>query len=83
MHRGTDKSSCFLPLQKWHCDFCGTRNEVNITLEEVPMEEDTTFVMSPPTHAEEDLTRITIGADATLVFCLDTSGSMCTTTEVR
>ena len=55
---------------------------MNVTLEDVPMEEDTTFVMSPPIHAEKDLAGLKICAGATLVFCLDTSGSMCTTTEV-
>ena len=58
---------CFLS-QIWHCDFCGIKNKVNVTLEEVPIEEDTTFVMSPPIHAEKDLAGLKIDAGATLVL---------------
>ena len=58
-------------------------NKVDISPEAVPEDQDTSFVMSPPTHVEEDLTGCKMARDAILVFCVDVSGSMCTTTEVN
>ena len=69
--------------QSWECEFCGTVNKVDISPEAVPVDPDTSFVMSPPSHVEEDLTGCKMARDSILVFCVDVSGSMCMTTEVN
>ena len=58
-------------------------NKVDITPEAVPVDPDTSFIMSPPSHVEEDLTGCKMARDAILIFCVDVSGSMCATTEVN
>ena len=60
------------------CEFCGTRNEVDVVAEEIPKEEGALFKIAPATPAKTSMAR-----DSLVVFCMDTSGSMCVTTEVR
>ena len=60
------------------CEFCGTRNEVDVVAEEIPKEEGALFKITPATPAKTSIAR-----DSLVVFCMDTSGSMCVTTEVR
>ena len=64
----------------WKCEFCGENNLVDLEDEEIPKNEDTTFMLQPaPCTAVSGKT----GVDESLViFCVDTSGSMCVTTEV-
>ena len=64
----------------WKCEFCGENNLVDLEDEEIPKNEDTTFMLQPaPCTAASGKT----GVDESLViFCVDTSGSMCVTTEV-
>ena len=60
------------------CEFCGTKNEAVVIPEEVPQSEEVLFVGCAPGPAAN--------ADAKgglVVFCVDTSGSMGVTTEVR
>ena len=66
------------------CEFCGTKNEVDIVSEEIPITGETTYLLTPPitTKGAESATPTTGMEDALLVFCIDTSGSMCVTTEV-
>ena len=67
--------------QTWVCEFCATRNEVDIMLEEVPIQEDVTYMLMP---APSTTASGRSGMDESLVvFVVDTSGSMCVTTEVR
>lgn len=64
----------------WTCEFCTQRNIVDIEEEEVPTEEDVTFMLEP---APSTVASGPSGLDESLViFCVDTSGSMCVTTEV-
>lgn len=94
MHAGDPQScsSCGAILSKiskldvladakvWICEYCETRNVVDIEEEEKPQEPDVTYMLEPalsttasgPTGLDESL----------VVFCLDVSGSMCVTTEV-
>ena len=66
------------------CEFCGKRNEVDIVAEEIPTKPDTTFLVAPPPTV---VGAAGVGAagveEALVVFCIDVSGSMCVTTEVR
>ena len=69
----------------WVCEFCGTRNEVDAFPEELPTKMDTTFLVSPaPTVGGGAAGEGGAGMEeALVVFCIDVSGSMCVTTEVR
>ena len=66
------------------CEFCGTRNEVDIIPEEIPSKSDTTFIISPaPVSAVGGATGGSMSVeDSLVIFCIDISGSMCVTTEV-
>ncbi|KAH3747910.1 hypothetical protein DPMN_182345 [Dreissena polymorpha] len=64
----------------WTCEFCSTRNIVDIVPEEIPAQADVTFMLEP---ALSTMTSGPTGQDESLVvFCVDVSGSMCVTTEV-
>ena len=68
------------------CEFCNTRNTIDIMVpEEVPLKEEVLYMITPGTSTGAVATTA-IGStakDALVVFCVDTSGSMGTTTEVR
>lgn len=66
------------------CEFCGEHNEVDVVQEELPAKLDTTFLISPA-PAVEGRTGGGVSSmeEALVVFCIDISGSMCVTTEVR
>lgn len=68
----------------WVCEFCGTKNEVDIVAEEMPTSEETTYLLTPPiTSTGANSATSTAGIEQSLlVFCIDTSGSMGVTTEV-
>ena len=64
----------------WNCEFCKEDNKVDLEDEEIPKNEDTTFMLQPALCiAASGKT----GVDESLViFCIDTSGSMGVTTRV-
>ena len=69
----------------WVCEFCGTTNEVDIVAEEMPTSVETTYLLTPPVTSSTGAKSATSTAgieESLLVFCIDTSGSMCVTTEV-
>jgi len=71
-----------LDEELWLCEFCGTSNVADIVAEELPREEDTTYMIAPaPSNATQSLQGSGI-TDSVVVFCIDTSGSMGVTTEV-
>ena len=47
--------------------------------EEIPKENDVTFMLSPPTATDPSKS----SSQSMLIFCVDTSGSMAATTEVN
>lgn len=64
----------------WDCEFCDHRNSIDLEEEEIPTEEDVTFMLEP---ALSTTASGPSGMDeALVVFCVDISGSMCVTTEV-
>jgi len=63
----------------WMCEFCGTRNEVDVVAEEIPKEEGALFMIAPATSSVAKMAT----RGPLVVFCIDTSGSMSVTTEVR
>ena len=69
-----------LHSQKWVCEFCGTSKTVDLAPEEIPTEVDTTFLISTVGVAAQNVREAS--EESMVVFCIDTSGSMCVTTEV-
>ena len=68
------------------CEFCSTENEVDIAVpDEVPLKEEVLYMITPGASAGSSGAMVggQAGKDALVVFCIDTSGSMGTTTEVR
>ncbi|XP_005089421.2 circularly permutated Ras protein 1 [Aplysia californica] len=65
----------------WVCEFCDEANVVDVEEEEVPKVEDVTYLLRPAmTTSHSSMS----GLDQSLViFCVDTSGSMCVTTEIN
>ncbi|KNC53636.1 circularly permutated Ras protein 1 [Thecamonas trahens ATCC 50062] len=59
----------------WNCEFCGTGNEVELARPEIPTANSVDYVVSGMTVASD-------ARESNVVFCVDTSGSMCVTTEV-
>jgi hypothetical protein len=64
--------------QLWVCEFCYHRNVVNLEKEEVPTEEAVNYILEVPDQEQKKSS-----SDVSVVFCLDTSGSMCVTTPVK
>mmetsp|Transcript_33344 Transcript_33344/g.83779 ORF Transcript_33344/g.83779 Transcript_33344/m.83779 type:complete len:826 (-) Transcript_33344:85-2562(-) len=67
--------------QLWHCEFCGVVNELDLDPEEIPKEPSVDYVLVSPTAALDSAQAVDHG-EQLVVFCVDTSGSMCVTTEV-
>ena len=69
----------------WVCEFCNTKNKVDIVPEEVPLKEKVLYMITPGASAGSSgaMAGGQTGKGALVVFCIDTSGSMGTTTEVR
>ncbi|CAL1543139.1 unnamed protein product [Lymnaea stagnalis] len=73
-------SRVVLEKKEWPCEFCDELISVDIDLEEIPTSEDVTYLIEP---AMTTATSTMSGLDQSLViFCVDTSGSMCVTTEI-
>ena len=51
---------------------------MDVVAEEIPKEEGALFKITPATP-----TKTSVARDSLVLFCMDTSGSMCVTTEVR
>ena len=55
---------------------------MDLVPEEMPSEEDTTYLLTAAGVAQQDVGGVS-SEESMVVFCIDTSGSMCVTTEVR
>eukprot|EP00826_Nyctotherus_ovalis_P001723 TRINITY_DN102_c0_g1_i1.p1 TRINITY_DN102_c0_g1~~TRINITY_DN102_c0_g1_i1.p1 ORF type:complete len:608 (-),score=168.84 TRINITY_DN102_c0_g1_i1:19-1842(-) len=58
--------------QIWNCEFCLNANEVQMEEEELPKEDQLMYVLEPAPKVKNDKNE-----DITVMFCIDTSGSMC------
>ena len=56
---------------------------MDIVPEEKPTQQDTTFLISPAPVGEGAAGGVPSMEESLVVFCIDVSGSMCVTTEVR
>lgn len=74
----------------WKCEFCGTTQEVFLEDEEMPKEESVDYLLneesssssSSAVASEDGKEAPQLQNDSMIVFCVDTSGSMCVTTEI-
>ena len=58
--------------QLWRCEFCGHNNVINLETEEIPTKDAVNYVLEHPNVGEDSNME-----DIAVIFCLDTSGSMC------
>lgn len=69
------------PSSKWQCDFCSHINTVDIEQSDLPRKEDATYLLEPaPIVHGSDMTGVD---DSMVIFLIDTSGSMSSTTLVQ
>ncbi|UJR20810.1 hypothetical protein I4U23_023922 [Adineta vaga] len=65
---------------KWKCEFCSKSNTVDIEQTDLPKKEDATYLISPaPVVHGSDMTGVD---DSIVIFVVDISGSMSSTTTV-
>lgn len=62
----------------WICEFCEQFNQVDLEPEEIPTESKLTYIMESGSELREGA-----DSDITIIFCIDISGSMGTTSEVK
>lgn len=66
---------------KWQCEFCSGQNTVDIEQNDLPKKEDATYLVAPaPVVHGSDMTGID---DSIVIFIIDISGSMSSTTLVQ
>ena len=66
---------------KWQCEFCPNLNTIDIEQTDLPKQEDATYLVSPaPAVHGSDMTGID---DSIVIFVIDISGSMSSTTLVQ
>ena len=61
----------------WQCEFCGFINEFIPADYDIPKTEEVTYILENVTKKRNSC------QDASVVFCLDISGSMCVTQPVE
>ena len=64
----------------WVCEFCGLSNRVFIEEEERPRDSTIDYILEPP---PSNASSSSDGNVSNIVFCIDVSGSMCVTEEVK
>lgn len=63
--------------EEWHCEFCGQRNVLDLEPMERPRSNQLDYLVAPaPSTAPKSLD------SSMVIFCIDTSGSMCVTSEI-
>ncbi|CAD8204307.1 unnamed protein product [Paramecium octaurelia] len=72
-----NKSGSCLQLS-WDCEFCTHLNEIQIQDGDIPEKEEALYLIQSPLKQQSQ------NQDKTsIIFCIDTSGSMSTTTEIK
>jgi hypothetical protein len=68
----------------WICEFCGKHNKISLDNEEIPKDSDVYFLLQSSDQLKSKMkTAPTASNDETVIFCIDNSGSMCVTSEVK
>lgn len=62
----------------WICEFCGHQNFLQIDENEVPSKEDCLYLLEPPALKQND-----INDNLNIILCIDFSGSMSVTKELK
>lgn len=71
------------PCLYWACNFCGAQNRGEMMdMGEVPTADCVDYLIDPPPVLESSSSSSS-SDDPNVVFCIDISGSMCVTTELR
>jgi hypothetical protein len=71
-------------VQMWTCEFCEQVNEVYVEPEEFPSNSAVDYLlMSADLAADAHLGGVDPTSDISVIFCIDTSGSMCVTQPVQ
>ncbi|XP_038074150.1 circularly permutated Ras protein 1-like [Patiria miniata] len=72
--------------RKWKCEFCGHINEgLDVVEEEIPKEKSVDYLMEAApakAAAAEGDAKASLSGTGTVVYCIDTSGSMSSTTQI-
>lgn len=63
--------------ERWECEFCGVTNVADLEPEEVPTVDTVDYLIE-----SAPVVRAADPGEELVVFCVDTSGSMCVTTEL-
>jgi len=71
--------------QIWSCEFCNTKNTVQLEPEEMPKSEAVNYIVEAAAQIEDKSIGGTAQAhkDISVVFCIDISGSMCVSLPVQ
>lgn len=68
--------------QIWNCEFCLTKNPVQLEPEELPKTDAVNFILEAAAQIH-DKKAGGQGTDVSVVFCVDISGSMCVSQPIR
>jgi hypothetical protein len=66
----------------WKCEFCSFENKIKIEKEEIPKEQEITYLIQPPVDENDIKLNIDTAFGSNVVYCIDISGSMSITTKV-
>ena len=66
--------------QFWNCEFCGHFNPIAVMDEEIPSIPCVDYLVTPPSAKEKNASS---EDSSNIVFCIDISGSMCVTQEIK
>lgn len=67
----------------WVCEFCKNHNKVSLEPEEMPKSNDLFYVLQSATQQQNTTTTPDENQDISVIFCIDYSGSMCVTSEIK
>lgn len=62
----------------WICEFCGHINHISIEVEEIPKLMDCVYLVKSANQIVQNNQD-----ESSVILCIDTSGSMCQTTEIE
>jgi hypothetical protein len=75
-----EKNSEEEKAQIWYCEFCYSKNEVNLDDGEIPTQNEVNYILEGPTVVQEekkgDSSNSKSNDTKTVIFCIDTSSSM-------
>lgn len=64
----------------WVCEFCGGRNKLRVEREEIPKTEDQVYIVQ---SSDQIIQSKQSESDISVVFCIDNSGSMSVTQQIK